>query len=286
MDEQSKLFQHKDDEVAFLLSVPSESSPFMNEDMMKVKNDFENIALKFHAEANFGILTSKSITTISLFKIEKDKFITKELSLLTDDGYGYLPTNVIQNFILTNNRKLITKVDLYSYKKLSSLKRLMMFLIVDYEQFYTNQLMELFEETVGELTHEQNEKFVFGELDGIRWIKWCRQYDVKSFPSILILDTTSTYYYTIALELPDSSVTSINSNHEKNKRIFQQTLLNALENSLEMKMFVKKGFGKRIYEKIQEYYPWSILIVILPLLLLGLMVFLPYPNDKDSKKRT
>jgi hypothetical protein len=160
---------------------------------------------------------------------------------------------VIENFITLNNRALVTKFDNSNFKKLGSLGLVMMIGVVDYSK--TEQSFSLIEK-ISKIAKSSNpeilDKIIFGHVDGVKWRKFLSHYNTKT-NMILILNLTSDTY-----RVYDADI-SLEELHKLSYEISND--------SLELIKAKEKGFLEKVTNKLNDYYPWS-LLCLLPFVLI------------------
>jgi hypothetical protein len=238
------------------------------------KQQFETAAKKQHLHATFVTFTTNEVAQPTLTKHESGR----DTVTFSKKASSPITATEIENFVNTHNVPFISHFDSHNFKKLGSLGKMLAMVVVDNsKEQQTSALIKALDSTASALELAHKEKFVFGYIDGARWIKFLRQYGVEAVPSVLLLDLTLDSHLTIPL--PSDSLTSENDYASAVSEVFTQYL----DGRLQLKEMETPGILGKALLKVRRYYPWS-LLCILPVLFLVLSLFLPYPEDQKEKK--
>ena len=249
--------------VSFLLQIPN-----MRSDRNRhVMDTFEDAALKLHGKSVdiFMIDGEEGDDTMPavLNRMYGDK-ITK--SLVLDDSTS---PEIIDEFIISNNRPLVSQMDNSNFKILGDLGLVMMIAVVDYNKKKESQaLIDKITTTANQLTASVQDRIVFGHVDGVKWRKFMAQYDTKP-NMILILHLIDDTYVT----LPGAEA-SLDSLSEIAHRIHDDTLL--------MNKATGKGFFEKTWRKLVDYFPASLLCLV-PIVMMIMSCTVSARADKEKK---
>ena len=182
----------------------------------------------------------------------------------------------IDQFIEKNNFPLMSELENHNFKLFSHMNKTMIIGVVDYTR------KEKVEHIVSLLTNiarnkipsDQKDQYIFGYLDGSRWKTFIRHHHGK-VPSILIVDHDDGRHANFPLNQDIQS-------YENKLNEFVDLLIN---NRLEFVETVPPGLIQKIRHRFETYYPWSLILIILPVLLLGASIFMfPKPEIKKVKR--
>lgn len=117
-------------------------------------------------------------------------------------------------------------------------------------------------------------------------------------PSILIIDHADEEHVSITLPTkltaeivfgPDSNPSNRVIQEEDKVKYYQDTFENILQELIESKLVFTRTEKPNLYRKIkyrfEKYYPWSIGIFIIPMILVASAYFYPYPQAKKIKRQ-
>lgn len=229
--------------ISFLLQIPN----MRNERNKHVMDTFEDAALKLHGRSVdlFKIDNEEGDDTMPavLNRMYGDK-ITK--SLILDSNTS---PESIDEFIIANNRPLVSLLDNSNFKALGDLGLVMMIAVVDYSNKEESQaLIDKITLTANQLTASVQDKMIFGHVDGVKWRKFLAHYNTKP-QMILVLHLVDDAYITLP-----SSETSLDTLNEIAHRIHDGTL--------DMAKAVKKSFFEKLWRKLVDYFPASLLCLV------------------------
>jgi thiol-disulfide isomerase/thioredoxin len=186
-------------------------------------------------------------------------------------------TNILYDlnqFIEINSRKMISIIDSHNFKKLASLNRTMCLLVYDPNSL-NKDLINAFEDIFSNSVKAQSE-LVLAEVDGLKWRKFFKQYGVRALPSILYLDLSKELYSVIPV-YPPSPMEII----QDYKKVMDSAHELFAQNILQMNQHKKLNIFDKIWNKFQQYFPWSLLSFI-PVILLITSYYMPRPDSKHK----
>ena len=253
----------RDYPVSFLLQIPNMRS----ERNKYVMDTFEDAALKLHGRK------------VDLFKIDNedgddnmpavlnrmygDK-ITKSLIL-----HENVSSEGIDEFIISNNRPLVSRLDNSNFKALGDLGLVMIIAVVDYNQKEESKaLIDKVTTTANQLTANVQDKIVFGHVDGVKWRKFMSLYDAKP-NTILILHLIDDAHITLS-----GKEASLDNLNEIAHRIHDDTLL--------LNKAVPRGFFAKTWRKLVDYFPASLLCFV-PIVMIIMSFTVSTRADKEKK---
>ena len=253
----------RDYPVSFLLQIPNMRS----ERNKYVMDTFEDAALKLHGRK------------VDLFKIDNedgddnmpavlnrmygDK-ITKSLILREN-----VSSEEIDEFIISNNRPLVSRLDNSNFKALGDLGLVMIIAVVDYNQKEESKaLIDKVTTTANQLTANVQDKIVFGHVDGVKWRKFMSLYDAKP-NTILILHLIDDAHITLS-----GKEASLDNLNEIAHRIHDDTLL--------LNKAVPRGFFAKTWRKLVDYFPASLLCFV-PIVMIIMSFTVSTRADKEKK---
>jgi len=124
-----------------------------------------------------------------------------------------------------------------------------MIAVVDYSNKEESQaLIDKITLTANQLTASVQDKIIFGHVDGVKWRKFLAHYNTKP-QMILVLHLVDDAYITLP-----SSETSLDTLNEIAHRIHDGTL--------DMAKAVKKSFFEKLWRKLVDYFPASLLCLV------------------------
>ena len=258
--------------IAFALTLPV--ADYIESDGWR--SQFEVTAKQQHLHTSFVVLTSAEATSPSISKHENGRpavFFAKKTSLK-------ISSTEIEEFVTQNNVPFMNKFDNHNFKKLGSLGNVLAIVAVDYAQeSETANIIQSLDIAATSLPESERDKLVFGHIDGVKWIKFLRQYDVEMTPTFLLLDVALDLHITVNLKNGGID--------EHGNSILPATVASVLEDyfkgSINMKAMKPPSMIQKAIKKMRSYYPWSILCIV-PVMLMVLSFFLPYPEDGKQKK--
>lgn len=255
--------------VIFLLTIKKSSSS--NGGTNDGKSDelvqlFEHVAMTYQSSSYFAIRYVDAVQAVdkdgkslsyNFEKYEKDRKPIAMASTIDDSS--------IHAFVKYNNRELISLFDSHNFKNLGSLDKVM--IVGIYGGSYTKQAMYTAIDTeISKLSLQDQDKFVFGVLDGVKWKRFLKQYIGAKVNTVMILNIVHDDYYIIK---------DTDSIHESIDKYINGKIM--LEVAPTLYMY------DRLLMKLQDSYPWSLLCFV-PLLLLVVAVLFPNPNSKKKKE--
>lgn len=260
---------------------------------------FQSVASKHYFHSSFAIMEGPNVET----KDGKMFYITKVERELLSDGSEKLPyiqypflciervclEAEIENFVRYQNQPLISVLDNHNYKQFSHLDRVVIMVVVDLQQVKeSDRILAAFSSAAAELTYANNsvqelsnygsEVPVFGYLDGVKWRKFIKRYGGAQMPSILVVDLSRDMHKRFSLQGVGAD--------EAELEAFMSSIMQATAaRSLEMDSSESPGIMQKIAYRFADYYPWSMLLILLPAVLMSLSFgYFRYPEDKKMKR--
>lgn len=229
----------------------------------------------------------------------KDVFDSSEHRLLTNEDELYclqtLPTatdgktsttDIIKTFIERNNYPLINIFENHNFKILSHLNKTMIIAIIDEtKEITTKTILTQLKSYYNQIIHDYPdradhfyENYIIGYLDGKKWKQFVRHHDAY-LPSILIIDHQDERH--AVMRLPSSAKAT-----EKFNTLIKKVLISLMvDESIEMNDTIAPGIVRKMIHRFKRYFPYSILIIALPTILLFLSLkFFPFPDRKKPKQ--
>ena len=267
---------------------------------------FQSVASKHYFHSSFAILEGPNVET----KEGKMFYITKvEKRLQPPDGgrtrqyieYPFLCVErvcleaEIENFVRYQNQPLISVLDNHNYKQFSHLDRVVIMAVVDLQTKKAvmaeeaNRILTAFSSAAEVLSYENNavkelsnygaEVPVFGYLDGVKWRKFVKRYGGAQLPSILVVDLSRDMHKHFSLK-------GVATDGAELEAFILSIMQATAAGSLEMEKSESPGIIQKIAYRFSDYYPWSFIILLLPILLMSLSVgYFRYPEDKKLKRQ-
>ena len=285
------------DNVTFVLSVASfaeqneeDSQLPLVSPMVTYKNTvakFAHVAEKLKQHAAFAIVdmnTKEAIDSapteltsmgdISLVKFDNGKPVIMMSGLLSSSEQE------IETFVEMNNYPLINEFDNHNFKRLSHIKKIIVCAVVDPRKSESTAMVrEAFSAAVrATLTPYQAADFIFGVLDGVRWRSFVRLYDC-SVPAILVLDQDNELHQSFSLE----DLAKVGGDADGLQAAVSSILLRVQHHTLSMEWnrSLPPSFLEKVDRRFRDYYPWSLLVIALPVILLFMAFQTPYPKEKQ-----
>eukprot|EP01038_Epipyxis_sp_PR26KG_P016221 gene16221-22070_t len=290
---------HSFDDLVFVLTTNT-----INNDMKFIEYQnsiikaFYQTAEKLHLHAAFTHLEIVSANILhkhqvnfgelSISKLEKGRNVPIPMELMRDDNNGF--TKQIEEFIKYNNYGIITKLDNHNYSRLTKLHKTLIIAILTTNQDMNDEIITNFQSSILDFDVNLIKNYIFCQLDGKRWVSFVKSHGA-SVPSILILDGENDEHQTFKLltyditstseessgELPLSGKISVNYINAIIKGVIRKTII--------MKQTHPPNILTKIKHRFNEHYPWSILILLFPFILVILAIFPVFrPEELKIKK--
>lgn len=253
-------------QVVFMLSLPDGIST-ESENMWK--DPFDYVARKMHVHATFFIrhIQDASVTTPQIAMMEKGRPARNFI--------GDVSSEAIEQFVNVYNRPFISEVDSHNFKSLNSLERVTTLAVLNTKAAITPVIIDALDGAASKLSTADNDLFVFGHIDGIKWKRFLKQYEAATTPRILMLDLSKEHYLSFPID--------INASPQDLESYIHEKLLGVVSGTLSFKKFQVLPLHQRIVKKLRDYYPWS-LLCFTPVLLLVISIFIVYPDEPKMKK--
>jgi hypothetical protein len=232
------------------------------------------VAKKMHYKAHFLIFHSEGAARPSISKMEAGR-----PAVPMDVTAGNYPSeDTIRSFVEDQNWPFISLIDSHNFKSLASLGRIMFLLVWD-PSVSSDRILRLFDEVCSAVVGS-HDRLLFGYVDGPRWKRFFRQYEVDKYPSVLLLDVPHELYATVSLAEGSQG----DSEEEMKAKGAMEAMLRSFEaGELGMKEMKPLGLFSRWVRKAGDLYPYSLLALV-PLFLLLWAFFTPHPDKVKGKK--
>lgn len=242
-------------------------------------NNIHKVARRLHLHASFAQITVEidsdlyilpySVETASLAKVEKGRPAQELIS--STHSYS---VEEVERIVTRTNYPLISRFDNHNFKRLTGLDKILLVLIVNDKSPNAKIMTEAFAEFVESVSTEDRESIIFGDLHGPRWKSFLVRHDII-VPALLVLNTTTDTYHTVNLGSDPYSI----------KGQTAYLLKGVRDRNLDMKTSKQPGLPEKIVSRVREYYPWSVLICLLPFLLIILIPYVSYPKEVEKIKK-
>lgn len=262
-----------------------------NENSQNILPNFIKIAELMSYDTYFATVDSiqkNQETSSFITKIERDQ--TPKLLDISYLATGNMSLVEAHTYFENHKYPLISKLENHNFHILHSIGKMMFIVVIDPSDLNRKtELLNVLSITANSLSDFLLNSVIIGYLDGKKWDKFIAKHNVTVLPSILILDPIEDSYYAIGQQEVFNSVDSLSSlltataNYKLtafNKEQTESQSHNILKNKL-MK-FKHPNFLTKIWQKLVDAYPWSLLCVV-PILLVALMIYLSGPEDDDEK---
>lgn len=263
---------------------------------------FKSVASKHYMHAKFAILDEKTPPASDAgpwFHISKVE-VPQKSELSFDDApfiqSPYLCIDraclevEIDSFVRYQNQPLLNELDNHNFKLFSHLGRLVLIAVIDPKNpkkaDQTSIILESLEAAAKRVTYRDLSRPlevdgfgatvpVFAFLDAVKWRKFIKRYRVK-LPSLLVIDFDTEKYAGFSLR-------EIMSDDGVRERV-HAVVEDVAARRVEMVDIAAPTLVEKIAYRFRDYYPWSLFILLGPLILLSLSFFVtPYPDDKKLK---
>lgn len=174
------------------------------------------------------------------------------------------------SFVELHNHLLVNPIDKSNFRTLGRTGKPLVLAVVDYSQDSTSELIVMLDEAASELDAHVAHSVVFGHMDGIRWKNFLRKFGA-SVPSILVMDLSVNGFYVVKSPQDLGAV----------KRV----VAGALSKELEYEEVESHDLtlSQRVVKKMQRYYPWSVLVCMLPVVFAVSTFMFPHPASASKK---
>jgi thiol-disulfide isomerase/thioredoxin len=272
--------------VSFVLTVPSDE-PLGTE--RQVTEAFMRTARKHKAHANFVVVNKPSSgsngggssSKLSISKMEQGRSSAAaavQMALMQSTSI-----EDIDAFVVHNNYPLISTFDNHNYKRLAHLNKVMVLLLVNHLNPKEDDIaiIKTFESTLASAyTAEQLRDLVFGHIDVIKWRKFVKQFQAKP-PSVLVVDFRAGADKDKFETFPWPAAQS----EEQQAQMLRGVVDAMLEDTIELRPIERVGLLQKLRYRFDEYFPWSALVCIGPVVFILLGHFLaPHPNEFKKKQ--
>ena len=181
----------------------------------------------------------------------------------------------IETFATKNNYPVLSELENHNFKVFAHLNKTMVIAVLDYaQQSVAQEVISLLESVSRRVPAQLKSRFIFGHLDGKRWKTFVRHHEA-SVPSLLVVDHDDARHANIALSAQDTASFA--------EIIEKDLFAMLLEDSLPFRDTVAPSLWQKMKHRFETYYPWSVVLVALPVLLFGASFLYPYPKAKKTK---
>lgn len=226
---------------------------------------------QFHAA--FALLVDRSVSSTSFCKFESTEESEERLYCAKNEALESEET--MEHFVKYNNYPLISHLENFNFKLLAHLNKTMIIAVVDYKQTDAHDaIVKAFGEGAREYGFDRSEEYILGHLDGVRWKAFIKHHEAL-LPSILVIDHDDERHASFHLK-PVGTTTYTSIIHEIMEKINK--------GEVELLPTVPVGLVRKIIHRFERYYPWSLLLLIMPCLLLIASFVFPHPDRKAKKQ--
>ena len=244
---------------------------------------FKNVASKLKQHATFAILPVDKGSDILhggqpvVVKFEPGRLMVHMTNAATASEED------IHKFVEENNYPLVSKYDNHNFKRLSHIPgKYMVAAVVDYKRSETAAILAGLEHAVSPhvLTNEADmSRFIFGHLDGVRWRGFIKHHRTM-VPALLVIDQASDLHQSFPLDVSSLDPTVLNAQ--------MASIILDIVHNIDAKDRWLASEAPSIMEKIsyrfKSYFPWSVLVIVLPIIFVAMSAMTPYPQEKKAKQ--
>jgi thiol-disulfide isomerase/thioredoxin len=295
-----------------------------SEDTQKVQASFRSVAYQLHLQTSFAVVHHSSAQNKNNNNDQKEfsicKFssqhipyneknnnnfplkITQEDELYCLDSHSVLSSAILSQpyassseiekpiklFIELNNYPFFSIFDNHNFKILSHLNKTMIIAIVDEKKdITTNSILQSCSQQFQQILLQSSsnaekaawmaENFILGFLDGNRWKNFVRHHDAY-IPSILVIDHQDERHYVMKLLKTAKA-------HDKYSHQIKELLTNLMiRQNIEMQETIAPGLIQKMIHRFKKYFPWSVILLVLPSLLVIVSIRFPFPKRRKAKE--
>ena len=230
---------------------------------------------KYEFGLNFSIPFRSSVT----FQGNKDSLITE-----------------LTEFVAFHNRNIVANISQKNFKQLGSMNKNMLLAVLDTSNVKGKELLSVTNAATAIHTEIQD-SLVIGILDAVKYAKYLKKYKAVA-PCLLVVNmhTDSFYLYNnrdifdnqqhliSTLREASTMLPHADDEDESTGQFTASTSLPKRMNSLH-KHIKKLGFLKRIQKKFSDYYPYSLLLCLAPVLFFAFSASMSNPRNKKGNKK-
>lgn len=275
-----------DQNITFLLSIPPISEHASTS--TDVFNDFAAVANKMYLHASFAVLEQTQATqpfteTLSLptdrptlLKVELGRqsvFMSADALMSAEDRVAG-----IEAFVERNNHPLISELDNHNFKRLSYVEKIFLLAVVDFRQGSADDILRAFDSVVSAVPVEASSGLLFGHLDGVRFRKYIKSH-AAVLPCLLVLDHKNELHHSFVL--PSGKLDRLEY-ESAIKEVVDQVLYHPVD--VEWNRSSPPSLLQKLLYRVRDYYPWSVIIIGLPVLIVVASFLVPFPSDKKKKR--
>jgi hypothetical protein len=235
---------------------------------------FSDVAKEEQFHAAFARVFVDQATT-TLCKYESTSFQEDLLYCLDATVLSTANREAVRSFVVKNNYPVVSQFENHNFKVFSHLNKTMVIAILDYSKSYSTEVISALETIARRVPNERKDSYIFGHLDGTRWKTFVRHHEGKT-PSLLVVDHDDGRHADFIVPVDSPSVLSASIEE------FFELLIS---DRLQFRDTVPPTLWQKIKHRFETYYPWSIALVVMPLILLGAALFYPYPQPKKVKQQ-
>lgn len=250
-----------------------------------VQTAFQKAATRLKQHASFAILPAEEGSElvkaggVSILKVEQGRSHIPMPNVNTDTD-----EDAIVSFVTDNNYPLVSKYDNHNFKRLSHLPgKYIVAAVVDYKRSETAAIITALEQAVEPSVlsgagPEVASHFVFGHLDGVKWRTFIKHHRTM-IPAILVLDQASDLHQTFPLSVSAEDLPTLNEQLAS----IVLTLVHTVDDKDRWVASEAPGLLEKLSYRFKSYYPYSLLVVGLPVLFFVFAALTPYPKEKKVK---
>ncbi|KAJ1391196.1 hypothetical protein B484DRAFT_459509 [Ochromonadaceae sp. CCMP2298] len=186
---------------------------------------------------------------------------------------GALTLEALELFVEQNNYPLISQFDHHNFRRLSDIPKLIVAALIDPARPASAQIVQALEAAVQSLSAEQQAAFIFGHLDGVKWRSFMKTHNAR-VSSVLLLDQGQDLHQTF--DLAEST----------DLRADMHSIVYSIvhhSKDIEWRKSEDPSMVQKMSYRFKDYYPWSLLVVLLPIAFAIMMLTTPYPKEKKMK---
>ena len=271
------------DELVFVLAYPSnDDSP----NRAEIEQQFRQVAQDLKLSCSFAVMelkpeTGSGASSIPVLK----KMESNRTSLILEITPSTTALDIV-DFTERHNHLLLTPMDKTNFRRLGRTGKPMVIAITNpfRDEDGSEALIDLLDDAISDVEEadhidtETLHNFVFGHMDGLKYRMFLSRYRATP-PSILVIDLSNDHTpgeaggggYYVEYDVSEESVRSVVEKAILGELYYKEIL------SLDLTFF------GRIKKKVDDYYPYS-LMCLLPVVLGGVSILFPKPEDKWKKE--
>ncbi|RYH20985.1 hypothetical protein EON65_21860 [archaeon] len=257
--------------VSFVLSLPcTRLDSSCSGDYGTIVANFEFAAMRFSMEAVFIVALHQKTPTLC----KLDSTVPDLVPLCLEGIADMKDKAVVTDFVRMHNYPLIAHMENHNFHRLANLQTKMLLAVLDTKKHDSDVIMAGFQDAAKVYEREHPDmRLILGVLDGKRWHSFCKVHRA-TVPSFLLLNHATDEH----AKFPITSVHNQMSIKEQVTEIIQ----GILEERIEMEKVVPLSFVGKIKYRIERYMPWSLLLLIAPILLIVSSLCFPRPRKAKN----